>query len=220
MFQVCNVNAFLSWHAEAIRFSLRCQLVSACQPPAGSCLPYRQKPWWIDRWVLRLTICRDANGLGISVPSNAKWQWKSHWRCFFKKIKKNSVGTETTTNNHPTDSISSNCHQIAVFGIKLLPASWPASGYTAKPLSFGICNGLTVYNYTLYEKRENEKATFFSEIKNSTGKGIEPRHELKTCGFSVILSIFAVWRQNFGVNFSAFLWKSCLDFVILGLLNC
>ena len=45
----------------------------------------------------------------------------------------------------------------AASGIKLLPASLPASGYTAKPLSFGVFNRRTVYNYTLYEKQENEK---------------------------------------------------------------
>ena len=77
---------------------------------------------------------------------------------FAKRFKKNSVGTETTTNNRPTDSISINILQIAGSGIQLLPASLPASGYTAKPLSFDICNGQTVYNYTLYDKQENEKA--------------------------------------------------------------
>ena len=42
--------------------------------------------------------------------------------------------------------------------IQLLPTSLPASGYTATSLSFDTQNGLTVYNYTLYEKQENEKA--------------------------------------------------------------
>ena len=33
-------------------------------------------------------------------------------------------------------------------------------------------------------------------------------------------SIFAARRRVFLANYSEFLWKSCLDFVILGLLNC
>jgi len=77
---------------------------------------------------------------------------------FAKRFKSNSVGTETTTNNLPTDSLSSNCHQIAASGIQLLPSSLPASGYTAKPLSFDVFNGRMIYKYTLYKKQENKKA--------------------------------------------------------------
>ena len=65
---------------------------------------------------------------------------------FAKRFKNNSVGTETTAINHPIDSLSSNCHQIAASGIQLLPAGLPASGYTAKPLSFDVFNERTVYN--------------------------------------------------------------------------
>ena len=71
---------------------------------------------------------------------------------------KKSVGTEPITNNHLTDSTTPNWNQIAQSGIQLLPISLPASDYTAKPLSLDISNRLAVYNYTLYEKRENQKA--------------------------------------------------------------
>ena len=77
---------------------------------------------------------------------------------FAKIFKKNSVGTETTTDNHPIDSKYSKCHQTAHQGVQLLPAGLSASDFTAKPLSFDMCNGQTVYTYTLYKKQENEKA--------------------------------------------------------------
>ena len=60
--------------------------------------------------------------------------------------------TAQLTVQHLTD-IESACR-----GIKLLPGSLSASGHAAAPLSFDISNGQTVYNYTLYEKKENEKA--------------------------------------------------------------
>ena len=49
---------------------------------------------------------------------------------------------------------------------------------------------------------------------------ILPCRRLQTNRCSLILSIFAVRWRNFWIFFSGFLWISCLDFVILGILNC
>ena len=62
------------------------------------------------------------------------------------------------TNNYLTDNTTSNWNRIPNRWIQPLTGSSLASGYTARPLSSGISNGLTVYNYTLYEKEENQKA--------------------------------------------------------------
>ena len=59
--------------------------------------------------------------------------------------------TTQLTVNHVTDIKTP--HR----GIQLLPTGLVASDFTAKPISFGFSNGLTVYNYTLYEKKENKK---------------------------------------------------------------
>ena len=52
----------------------------------------------------------------------------------------------------------SNCDESAHRGFQLLPAGLSASGFTAKPLGFDVCNGQTVYNHMLHKKQENEKA--------------------------------------------------------------
>ena len=56
---------------------------------------------------------------------------------FAKRFETNSVGSGTTTDNLPIDSKKSKRHESAHRGIQLLPAGLSASGFTAKPLSFG-----------------------------------------------------------------------------------
>ena len=89
------------------------------------------------------------------------WSATEHFLTFWYFLLEDSVLSIRHKNKQPPNwqyntyltDIESACR-----GIQLLPGSLPASGYTAKPLSFNISNGLTVYNYTLYEKKENEKA--------------------------------------------------------------
>ena len=75
--------------------------------------------------------------------------------------------------------------ESACRGIQLLPGSSPASGYIAKPLSFDISNGQTVYNYTLYEKQENKRqcrstSTALNERRRAKAQK-SPRVDLTQC---------------------------------------
>ena len=83
---------------------------------------------------------------------------KSTVKVFLQKDFKKFWWHYMTTVNHLTDSRCSNCHQTSYRGIQLLPAGLSAPCFTAKPLSFDVSNGQTVYNYTLYKKQEKEKA--------------------------------------------------------------
>ena len=61
---------------------------------------------------------------------------------------------------------------LAILRNKLIISLIDATGCTAKSLSFGCSNRLTVYNYTLYKKKENKKAVvkYFNGLKQTTGE--------------------------------------------------
>ena len=89
---------------------------------------------------------------------------KSMRRCFCKKIWKNKKEIllalmQWQTTASVTDKITPDRIRIPNPGTQPTSGSSAASGYTAKPPTFGISNGLTVYNYTLDEKEEYQKGS-------------------------------------------------------------